>query len=162
MTYTSELGTIEAILGHIILGEGSMPLSTFEGIGHIVPLRRFARVPTPVLPPDPKSTPGFIFFSPALQSNTGAQIDVSSVLLTARVADTYQPPSVQSGSCRRPFVLGPPPPVPSGRAWPPDFSASYKPTLNDNRFGLMANKSGFAIRGELYDTITFETTVVLV
>lgn len=137
-------------------------MATLEG--HIVPLRCFSAVPARVFPPRPESTPGFIFFSPAVNPNPGVQIDVSSATLVARVADTYRPPEQKNAV--RPFILGPAPAAPSGRAWPPDFSASYKPVLNDAGYGLMNNrpdsKPGFAIRGELINTTTMEVTVVLV
>ena len=108
----------------------------------------------------PKSIPGAVFFSPAIESNPGAQVDVSLVKLLSRITDTYSPPP--SENAIRPFMLGPAPTVASGRAWPPDFSASYEPVLNSSQYGLMSNKPGSAIRGELVDTTTFEVTVVLV
>jgi hypothetical protein len=133
--------------------------------GHVVPLREFSPTPTDdfSIPLRSRLAPGSLFFSPAMQSNNGAQIDVSSVSWVSRVADTYRAPLSQRSVF--PFLLGPAPAMPSGRAWPPDFSASYEPVLNDGRFGLVNNEASgadAAIRGVLYNTTTFETTIILV
>ncbi len=109
----------------------------------------------------PESTPGFVFFSPAMVNPVaGSEIDVSYVAVVARVADTYGSPP--RPDALRPFLLGPAPAAPSGRAWPPDFSASYEPALNNTQYGFMSNKPGAAVRGELFNTSTLELTVVLV
>jgi hypothetical protein len=162
MTYSSELGSKESVLGLIILGGGYIPYSSFEGFGHAVPVYRFSPVPAQVYPPNPTCTPGFLFFSPALSSNSGAQIDIAQVSLTQKVADSYRVPVSQIKNKTRPFVLGPHPLVPSGRVWPPDFSPSFKPVLNNPEYGLTNNKPGSAIRGELVNTTTMEVSIVLI
>jgi hypothetical protein len=108
----------------------------------------------------PEKTPGYIYFSPAMFPVAGSEIDVARIVFTAQVADTYL--SQQPADALRPFLLGPAPLAPSGRAWPPDFSASYEPMLNNTQYGFMSNKPGVAVRGELFNTSTLELTVVLV
>jgi hypothetical protein len=130
-----------------------------ERFGNPVSILKFRLLPsTPAVSAD--TTPGFVFFSPAVRPNNGVQIDVSSVSIVSYTANRYRSPSVKNGL--RPFVLGPEPASPSGRAWPPDFSTSYKPVLNSSWFGLTNNKTGYAIRGILTDTGTMETQIVLV
>lgn len=108
----------------------------------------------------PEKTPGYIYFSPAMNPVAGAEMDVAQVTFTTQISDEYVSP--QPRDAMRPFILGPAPSVPSGRVWPPDFSASYEPRLNNSQYGLMSNKAGSAIRGELFNTSTFELVVVLV
>lgn len=108
----------------------------------------------------PIHAPGCIFFSPAIVPGSGATLDVSSVEFVTVVAESYRSP--QPKDSFRPFVLGPAPLVPSGRAWPPDFSASYEPVLNSAEYGLMSNESGHSILGVLTDTGTMVSQIVLV
>jgi hypothetical protein len=175
MSFTSVLGIADSTIGHIVLGGGiSMPTKSV-GFGHDVPIAKFRLLsssPYPLLrvvpsaPLPPSRTPGFIFFSPAMHPNIGAQVDVSEMSIVSRASDTYRHPSEKS--CVRPFILGPAPSIPSGRAWPPDFSASYEPVLNSSQYGLMSNNPSssalgdFSVRGELVDTMTMEVTIVLV
>jgi hypothetical protein len=109
----------------------------------------------------PESIPGFVFFSPAMVNPVaGSEVDVSSVTIVAKIVDTYRSPSPPDAI--RPFLLGPAPAAPSGRAWPPDFSASYEPALNNTQYGFMSNKPGAAVRGEILNTSTLELEIVLV
>lgn len=132
----------------------------------VISITEFSPVPPPVVPPVPEYTPGYIFFTPALESNDGVQIDVSLVSITAKAEDTYQN-GIYEVPSRLPFVLGPAPSVPSGRAWPPDFSPSYEPQLNNVLFGLSNSSRSYSgggstgsIHGVLYNTVTHVTTLI--
>ena len=162
MTYSPFLGEIENIAAPAITRAGTEP--SLLGSGRDVPIDRFQ----PVNPPVPGSVPsqilpGTVFFSPApFGLNAGAEMDLASVVVATRPADRYFAPIGQTKTMLRPFILGPAPSSPSGRAWPPDFSASYEPALNDGRYGLMSNKGGSAVCGTLVNTSTMETEIVLV
>jgi hypothetical protein len=172
----SILDTIDGIFANLFPGFGTGGRRR----GKAVSTDSFARMPdpqdgSPKPPPSPFTTTGYVFFSPALHPNNGAQIDVAAVSAAARASDSYSS-SGDRQPMLRPFILGPAPAAPSGRAWPPDFSASYKPALNNAQYGLISNKDPSSryrggevkygmpgvVYGELEDTTTHEVTVVLV
>jgi hypothetical protein len=107
-----------------------------------------------------------VFFSPALVTPvSGTEVDVSSVQARVIATDGYvkpQPATAQAET-RRPFLLGPPPGVPSPRLYPPDFTIpSYVPVMNDPSYGFANVKPGSAVRGVLYNTTTLQTDILLV
>ncbi len=175
MAYTATLGTISSMLGHVVPGYG---IGAHQ-LGNPIPISAFAPMPLPPAPgpiqPPPVGAPGSVFISPALTPNVGAQIDVASVVAVSRSAEHYEWPA-QNRQALRPFITGPAPAAPSGRVWPPDFSASYKPTLNNAQYGLMSNNDPSsahrggaehygmpgAVYGELEDSTTHEITVLIV
>jgi hypothetical protein len=103
---------------------------------------------------------GLVFFSPALSSpHAGNEIDVDDLELRVRVTDPYVRKDSANG---RPFLVGPPPlvPPPSPPVFPPTYSdPDYMPVLNSAVFTLLKNKP--EVVGEMFDTVSLETTMIL-
>jgi hypothetical protein len=111
---------------------------------------------------------GQVFFSPALLvANTGSQLDVDSVEMTVHAADTYNADPTSSDN-NRPFLWGPPPAVPTGRAFPPDMDpVNYLPVWNSwvlgpsvAPFGTLKTTQATAT-GVLTDIPTGDQTIIL-
>lgn len=102
---------------------------------------------------------GLVFVSPALENAvSGNEIDVDFVESRVRASEQYQPPLPPEGN-PKPFLVGPPPAVPSGLPWPPQFSDDYIPVLNDPGFALMNTSP--QIVGVMVDTTFLTTSVIL-
>lgn len=79
---------------------------------------------------------GLVFASPALVApNSGSQVDVDKAEITSHAGDWYV---LDPGTNPRPFLWGPPPSIPSGRVFPPDFSPpDYEPVWGDPGYAFM-------------------------
>jgi len=102
---------------------------------------------------------GLVFMSPALQTaNSGNEVDIDSLESRVITSDPYELAQTPNP---RPFLVGPPLPVPpiSPPPFPPQFSDSYIPVLNDPNYALMNTKP--TVRGVMFDSVSLETSVIL-
>lgn len=102
---------------------------------------------------------GLTFISPALiVPQAGSELDIDFVENRALAAEPYDPPQTPNS---RPFLVGPPPLIPPVPIppWPPQFSVSYFPVLNDPNFALINTKP--LVVGTMFDTISLVTSIIL-
>lgn len=106
---------------------------------------------------------GQVFVSPAYDvARSGNSLDLDSLEVRVVTTDSYASPDAIGPNSynRRPFLFGPPPAVPSTRAWPPNLDpVNYMPTPGDPIYGLAASQP--QVKGVLTDVGTGVETVIL-
>ena len=105
-------------------------------------------------------TAGAAFFSPSFAvPNILNVLDVDSVEVGTTSYEIYSDNVRREAPQQRPFLMGPPVAVASGRAYPPDnIDPGYIPVPNSS-FTLLGTNQRNAV-GSMYDTISMITTVI--
>lgn len=103
---------------------------------------------------------GAVFFSPSLTvPNPSNVVDIGYSEVATPAYDSYVSLKNSDPPQQRPFLMGPPPSVPSGRVYPPDItSPGFIPVPNSN-YTLMGTKQN-SVKGSMFDSITLKTTII--
>lgn len=149
-------GTVSSQIYHV-LSSIVYPPMPFGVVIAEIPFDRFTgQVDSGILTKNSK-----LFMSASLlEANSGNQFDMDFLESRSMASDAYVTPLPIDG-VNRPFMMGPPPASPPSPVpvWPPQYSSSYMPVLNDPSFALMNTKA--QIRGTLINTTTMVETVIL-